>query len=103
MFYTVPDKALRLLLDKLELEMKPKKFKSGSVGWFLGGKEMIDGVRVQLSFSAVIVGSKPPADLIEIEKEEDLRTLMDKHANLPIAVDPRPKKGNKPPKGKKLS
>lgn len=103
MFHNVPARPLEMVLDGVKLTMTPKQFKSGSVGWYLGGKELLDGRRVQLSFSAVIVGSKPPADLIDISSQDDLRALMDKAANLPPAVDPRPEKARKPRKGKKTS
>jgi len=43
-------------------EAEPKRFSSGSVGWHYSGKVMIDGVRVQVSLSLVVVGSKPIAD-----------------------------------------
>jgi len=101
MFYSVPSKALDLILDKLQLKMEPKKFKSGSVGWFLGGKEMIDGVRVQLSFSAVIVGSKPPAELIDVRTVEDILPpdLYERHTSPEKPSEP--KTTRKPRKGKK--
>lgn len=103
MFHNVPAANLVITIDEEELIMKARKFKSGSVGWFLGGKHMIAGRKCQLSFSAVVIGSKPPEELIDIDTEEDLRTLMDKTANLPPVSESGPEKGKKPRKGKKLS
>ena len=50
---------LSVLLAGQTLSAKPKVFKTGSSGWYLGGKVDVDGVRCQLSMSLVIVGSKP--------------------------------------------
>lgn len=36
-----------------------REFKSGSKGWYLGGKVYINGTKCQMSCSIVIVGSKP--------------------------------------------
>lgn len=82
----VPSEHYRFKLGDQELVLSPKSFKSGSKGWFLGGKIMLGGHKVQLSFSAVIVGSKPPAELIEVNNEEELK----------IEVK-TPKKGSKKP------
>lgn len=77
-FWNVPAEPLELIVNGAKMELTPKKFKSGSVGWYLGGKVTIDGRRVQLSFSAVLVGSKPPAELIDVLDEEDLYTSPEK-------------------------
>jgi hypothetical protein len=74
MFYDVPSQRLKVVIDGQEYEAKPRKFSSGSVGWYLGGKVMIDGTRVQMSCSLVVVGSKPPQDLIDVDSTEQLST-----------------------------
>lgn len=39
--------------------LRPKVYSTGSVGWYFSGKAEIDGTPCQLSFTAVIIGSKP--------------------------------------------
>jgi hypothetical protein len=39
-----------------------RTFKSGSRGWFLNGKVMVDGVKCQVSCSVTIIGSKPKGE-----------------------------------------
>ena len=41
------------------LKAQTKQFKSGSDGFYAGGKVEIDGTRYQVSCSVVRVGSKP--------------------------------------------
>ncbi len=41
--------------------LEAKTFKSGSVGFWGGGKVVFDGERYQVSLSAVKIGSKPAA------------------------------------------
>jgi hypothetical protein len=47
-------------LDMLSLERRGESnpFKSGSIGFYAGGKVLIDGVRYQVSCSIVEVGTK---------------------------------------------
>lgn len=101
-FYMVPDEGVTVVIDGETHKALPKKFKTGSVGWYLGGKIKVGEQRVQLSMSLVIVGSKPPGDLIDVESVDQL-TLDD----LPSVngsdslSDGKPTK--KPRKPKKLS
>lgn len=44
------------------LQANPKNFKTGSTGYYAGGKIVLDGKRYQVSVSVVEVGSKPKAD-----------------------------------------
>lgn len=62
--FPVPTEPVYLDVQGITLPMMPRRFSSGSVGWYLSQKLELEGVRVQLSFSAVVVGSKPssPAD-----------------------------------------
>lgn len=48
-------------LDHLRLEKRDKSnpFKSGSLGFYAGGKIVHDGKRYQVSVSIVEIGSKP--------------------------------------------
>jgi hypothetical protein len=41
------------------LSAAPKTFKTGSIGYYAGGKIVLDGERYQVSVSVVKVGSKP--------------------------------------------
>lgn len=45
--------------DAAMLPVMPKQFSTGSRGWYGTGKAVIDGKAVQVTFSAVIIGSKP--------------------------------------------
>ena len=36
-----------------------REFSSGSKGWYLNGKIVIDGVKCQVSCNIIIIGSKP--------------------------------------------
>lgn len=53
-----PPVLVRIGLDAVTLT--PKRFSTGSLGWYYSGKLELEGTRVQLSITAVIVGSKPP-------------------------------------------
>ena len=45
------------------IEFAPRRtFKSGSAGYFAGGKIEVDGLRYQMSCSIVEIGSKPVED-----------------------------------------
>jgi len=96
--YLVPLDGLDLELDGQSLRMAPKRFKSGSVGWYLSQKLEVMGERVQLSFSCVVVGSKPPADLIEVSHSDDAATL-EKKAQEALKSLPRSKRGKTPSEG----
>jgi len=41
------------------LTAKPKTFSTGSVGFYAGGKVVIDGERYQVSCNVIKIGSKP--------------------------------------------
>lgn len=71
-FYMVPEEGVTVVIDGETLKAEPKKFKTGSVGWYLGGKIKVRDMRVQLSMSLVIVGSKPPGELIDVESVDQL-------------------------------
>ena len=43
----------------ITFELKAKKFSSGSIGFWAGGKAQIKGAPYQCTFSLVKVGSKP--------------------------------------------
>jgi hypothetical protein len=55
------DKAVTLKSgqDESVLTAREKEFKTGSSGFFVFGKAMVDGKRCQFSGYAVIIGSKP--------------------------------------------
>lgn len=58
--FPLPSRALSVALDAVHCcYARPKRFKSGSVGWYLSDKLDIDGVRVQVSLSVTVIGSKP--------------------------------------------
>lgn len=46
-----------------------RTFKSGSKGWYLGGKVYVGDTKCQVSCSVVIVGSKPPKAKEKKEKK----------------------------------
>lgn len=102
MFYDVPSAPVDVTIDKETHKLYPKKFKSGSVGWYLGGKVIINGIRCQLSLSAVIIGSKPPAELIDDLDGEQLTIDDLPGLNGPLPA-PKGKRPSKSPKGKKPS
>lgn len=58
----VPESVLSCQIDVHQFRAYPRRFKSGSVGWYHSGKLEVDGVKVQVSLSIVVVKSKP-ADL----------------------------------------
>lgn len=57
--FPVPSDSVRVELRGQSFEAEPKRFASGSVGWHYSGKVQIDGDRVQVSLSLVVVGTKP--------------------------------------------
>lgn len=96
----VPSVSLELTIEGKKYGMAPKLFKSGSKGWYMGGKAEVNGHRVQLSFSVVIINSKQPEELIVINKPEDLDdpSLFDKNG---VLTPPGLEKALKGKKGKK--
>ena len=99
-FFDVPAKSIELVIDGKKVQMHPKRFKSGSIGWYLGGKHTIQGSNCQLSFSAVVVGTKTPDKLIEIESVDQL-TLDDLPSQNGALEASEPSKGKKLRKAKK--
>lgn len=55
----VPDMPVRFVLGDVEWVAMPKRFSSGSCGWYCSTKMEVEGTRVQVSLSAVVIGSKP--------------------------------------------
>jgi len=86
------DIALSVVVDDAALVMPPKVFKTGSKGWFYSGKLTIAGLRVQCTFSAVIVGSKA----IVADQTELVEFINDKDEVVPEL----PKKAAKPKKAR---
>jgi hypothetical protein len=59
------------LVTMVEAELGPKKFSTGSKGFFATGKVTADGVRYQANAQAVLVGSKGnPRAKVEATTEE---------------------------------
>jgi hypothetical protein len=83
--HPVPTTPLDMVLDTTPCIALPRRFSSGSVGWYYGGKQYLDGVRVQVSCSIVVLGSKPPST-------EAVKTVH-QHAQKPPR---RPRKASKP-------
>jgi hypothetical protein len=98
----VPQNHVEVTIEGKKYKALIKKFKSGSRGWYLGGKIEVEGQRVQLSMSMVIVGSKPPEELIDIESVDQL-TLDEVIAKTELSKPPKARKGKKPTEPKKLS
>lgn len=48
------------------MAVRPKRFSTGSLGWYHSGKIEIDGLRVQVTVSVIVIGSKPqgPGDTV---------------------------------------
>lgn len=51
-------KAVEVTMDGQKLLAQPKEFSTGSYGYFLSGKVVIDGKRCQVGMNMVIIGSK---------------------------------------------
>lgn len=60
-------KPVTVMINGIPLQAEVKEFSTGSLGWYLNGKTMIDvggtGVSVQIGMNLTIVGSK------ELEKD----------------------------------
>lgn len=83
--YAVPQEPVKLLVDGVHsVFLEPKRFSSGSVGWYGSTKLEVDGARVQCSFSMVVVGSKP---------EQPPGAYSDK---VPVPAPRKPRKPAKP-------
>ena len=39
-----------------------RTFSTGSKGWYIGGKTIVNGVRCQIACNVIIIGSKPTAE-----------------------------------------
>lgn len=100
--FTIPPESLPAKIDGYEVILIPKRFKSGSVGWYSGGKIEVNGVRCQLSLSLVVVGSKPPLELIEVKSVEDLAQVV-KDSEKPPVKTSKGKAGKTLPKPEKVS
>lgn len=94
---SVPGEPVDVKLDEVKVKALSKVFKSGSKGWYLGGKYEIKGLRCQVSLSIVVIGSKPPAELIEVKDTEDLSPIPEPSQNGP----PEPSKPKPSRKAKK--
>jgi hypothetical protein len=51
-------KAVEVTIDGQKLLAQPKEFSTGSYGYFLSGKVVLDGKRCQVGMNVVIIGSK---------------------------------------------
>lgn len=72
----IPPMPLRFVVGDNEWIATPKRFSSGSVGWYSSTKLEVEGTRVQVSLSVVVIGSKPRSDLpgqtqISFQQEEE--------------------------------
>jgi len=61
-----PTDPVEVIINGVKMIALPKHFKTGSVGWYLGGKADVDGSRCQLSLSIVVVGSKDGQPKMEV-------------------------------------
>lgn len=52
-------KVVKAVIEESTITGEFREFRSGSKGWYLGGKVYINGTKCQVSCSIVIVGSKP--------------------------------------------
>lgn len=48
------------VVGETTLYLTPKRFSTGSYGWFCSGKVVVDEIKVQATLSLIVVGSKPP-------------------------------------------
>lgn len=97
----VPEHQMPCAIGVEPITAMPRRFKSGSVGWYASQKLLLDGVRCQISLSIVVIGTKPPAndEVVAIDKDgkEVRQTTLD---DLPrVEEDTQPPK--KPRKVKK--
>lgn len=99
-FFSKPDKPVEGTFDGETFLLLPKTFKSKSVGWYYGNKMMVQGLRCQVSISIVVVGSKPPAELIDVDTVEKL-SLTPWEGNNGVFPASEPEKGKRTPKPKK--
>lgn len=62
----VPDvfnlQPIRLELGGVPYQLYPKKFSTGSIGWYLSTKGEVQGRRCQFSLSVTVIGSKGKAN-----------------------------------------
>jgi hypothetical protein len=58
-------KAIKIMVNDVEMEAQPKEFSTGSFGWYLTGKIMLPvgekKVNVQIGLNLTIIGSKEQA------------------------------------------
>lgn len=57
--YPMPTESLAMEINGISFIARPKRFSTGSVGWYLSCKEEMEGERVQISMSITVIGSKP--------------------------------------------
>lgn len=96
--FDVPSSPVYIEIGGVALAMMPRRFKSGSVGWYLSQKASVGGERVQLSLSAVVIGSKPPSELIDLNGQETAEEMANLLKNASKTA-PKAKKGKKPADG----
>lgn len=70
--HAIPDSAVEVRIDGVWVRLaQPKRFSTGSVGWYLSDKIDLNGERVQLSLSMTVVGSKPQKDPGQTDKGQE--------------------------------
>lgn len=89
----VPPMPVVFRLGDAEWVALPKRFSSGSVGWYASTKMEVEGVRVQVSLSAVVIGTKPKA-----EPEAKAPAPAEPQAPEPVPEPPEPSANGKQPK-----
>lgn len=72
--HPVPDYPIAVAIGGDNVHAMPKRFSSGSTGWYVSTKLEMEGERVQVSLSMVIIGSKPKTEATVPQGEQGRQT-----------------------------
>lgn len=94
----VPEMMVPVVIGMNHMVALPRRFSSGSCGWYLSQKVELEGERVQISLSVVVIGSKPTATKEEAKTQEQIPPTPET-----IPVGPKPSEDGKRVKGRSKS
>jgi hypothetical protein len=67
-----PNRELLVSIEGQSVFASPKTFQTGSVGWNINGKVLIDGRRCQVSGNITVIGSKPGSKAGKSQFDQDV-------------------------------